>query len=359
VAGGFLIGLLLGRVAARAAIPFGTILSTAGLALLALWLTFLVHELGHLAVGVLGRFRTILFVAWPLEFRREGARMRLSFRLTAPPGSAFVALVPREGGDLRRRMLAMTAGGPATSLVTGLAALAAWWTWEPGRFVALFAFISLLVAGFSVWPRQMAGLPNDGARLLRLRRRGPEADQEAALLALAGASYGGMRPREWDGELVRRAGVGSDDPLLRLAGRMALYAHLLDQDRVEEARRYLESALEDLESFPEPGLAGLLLEAAWFLAYHGRDAMRARSLLARATDALLVSPHQRPLAEAALALAEGSPERAVERAAQARAALARAADRGEALVAADRIEELVRSVREGGGAILRPPENGA
>jgi hypothetical protein len=87
-----------------------------------------------------------------------------------------------------------------------------------------------------------------------------------------------------------------------------------------------------------------MLQAALFAARVERDAARARAFLERAAGGVMLQAHSRPLAEAAIAWAEGDRARAAERLDAAEAALGHASDPGGALMAADQMAGLRREM---------------
>jgi hypothetical protein len=169
-------------------------------------------------------------------------------------------------------------------------------------------------------------------------------EREVACRALTGLTMGGARPRDWSPELVARASAGEPDTLYGVMGRICAYGHELDSGRADAARAHMEAALAAAEILPKQARPGLLLQAARFAARVDRDAARARGFLMRAEGGLMLPPHSRPLAEAAIAWAEGDRTRAAERLDAAEAALGRAIDPGSALMVADEIAGLRREL---------------
>jgi hypothetical protein len=345
VAGGAAVGVLIGRL-----FPAVSLVGVVGwllLGVILLWCTLILHELGHWIAGRLAGFRAVMFSAGPLLITREPDRLRVSPGSLAAFG-AFVALVPVGTEHLARRTMVMIAGGPAASLIgTGLGS-AAWAGFSSSRaavFALVFALMSLVTAVFTLWPSTAAGAPSDGLRLGRLWRADPDGARELALIALAGESFAGIRPREWSEVWIRRAIEDTEDVHVRTAGRLVAYHHALDSGDVEAARAVLGALLLELPAVPSTERSRVLLDAACFLAYHDRDPDRARAFLSQATGGPMVSAHQRPLANAALALAEGRAGDAMALAEHARAALARVPDRGEARAAADMVDAVMREAR--------------
>jgi hypothetical protein len=312
------------------------------------WLAITVHELGHWLGGILVRFRTLIVVVWPFRVQRDGERLRVGTAWNLSFIGGMVACLPTDTRKLRRRMAVLTAGGPVASLAAGVLGLGLWWQFvrplgltgvprAAGLLLLLFGAFSLLIGLSSLYPRETAGYRSDGARLRALRRGSATADQEFAALALSSLSLTGVRPRDWDPDLVSRACVDGDDPVLNLAGEHLRWAWQLDRDEVAEARAAMRRLLNGIDHLPIEIGSTALLDAAWFTAWHEGDPASARLHLERATSTLLTPAHERPLAEAAIALREGDATSALARLDDAERLLPKAMDRGQALVAGERI----------------------
>lgn len=307
-----------------------------------------VHELGHLLGGMAAGFRPLLFMVGPLRVEREGERFRVKLAFKGALFGGLAACAPTDTHDLRRRTLWLIAGGPIASLAAGvlLLALRAVLDAPPVADTLLLAtgVISLLIFMASAIPSNTAGFYSDGARIIRLVRGGADVEREVACLAIIGLSMGGDRPRDWSPELVARAAAGEPDTLFGVAGRMYAYVHEMDAGRVDAARAHIETAVAAAEVLPKQVRPGLMLLAAVFAARVDRDAGRARDFLDRAAGGVMLQAHSRPLAEAAIAWAEGDRARAAERLDAAEAALAHASDPGGARMAADQVAELRREI---------------
>jgi len=306
------------------------------------------HELGHLLGGVAAGFRPLLFMVGPLRVEREGERFRVKLAFKGALFGGLAACAPTDTRDLRRRTLWLIAGGPLASFAAGvlLLGLRSVLDAPPVADTLLLGTgaISLLIWLASAIPSTAGGFYSDGARIIRLVRGGADVEREVACLAIIGLSMGGARPRDWSPELVARASAGEPDTLFGVAGRIYAYSHEVDAGRVEAARAHIEAAVAAAEVLPRQARPGLMLQAALFAARVERDAARARAFLERAAGGVMLQAHSRPLAEAAIAWAEGDRARAAERLDAAEAALGHASDPGGALMAADQMAGLRREM---------------
>jgi hypothetical protein len=308
-------------------------------------LVIAVHEGGHVAGGLIARFRPLLCVVGPLRIERTGGgSLRVGINRSLALGGGLTVSAPVGLHDLRRRAILMVAGGPVVSLMFAVQCLAFHVALSPlllgsttaaARLtMALLLLVgagSLLVGAVTLLPMRTGGFYSDGARLLRLMRTTADAEREVALLALAGLTLDGTRPRDWDPRLVQSGAAIRDDGPFEVSGRQFAYAHALDRGDIDGAREHVEAALAGIRRLPAGSRPALLLSAATFFALYDGDADRARDLLrAAGGEQLISSPHQRLLAEAAVSFAEGDTAAAERTAREAQRLAALALDRGGA-----------------------------
>ena len=299
-----------------------------------------VHEAGHMAAGALVGFRPLLFIAGPLRLERHDGRVRASLNRSIAMAGGLALCAPVGVHDLRRRTIALVAGGPLASLMIGVQCLLLWSVLSPllhGPTAGAAAFALLLggagslgIGILTLLPMRVGGFYSDGARLLRLLRDNDETAREVSLMALTGLTLGGMRPRDWDAELVRSAaGIRDGGPFEASALQFA-HLHALDCGDTEAARAYLEETLARVDQLPPATRGAVWRSAAVFFALYGGDAGRARACLDAAGrgSGLMEAPHQRALAEGAVLLAEGDVSGAMRAAGTAQQLILRSVERG-------------------------------
>jgi hypothetical protein len=333
----------------------GTVTLFVALLPLVFLLLIAVHEGGHLLAGALAGFNPSLLIVGPVRLERTGAGWRAAVNRSFPVYGGLAGATPRGTQQLRQRMTALVAGGPAASLAAGAAAIWLLAARPPhdNQLIGVGAIAFLLVLTFGLGslfvgltalvPGHGHGFSSDGARLLRFLHRGPGVDGEVALLGLIGASMAGARPRDWSPDLIALALQLPADSAYGAAARMMAHGQALDRGDFEEARRFLQTAVEHRTRLPAISQPALAVQAAYFEAVHGGNAGLARLWLKEAQADAVVSPHARPLAEAAVRLAEGD-SGAAEPLARAERELPHAIDRGGARMAADQIADLQRAL---------------
>ena len=315
------------------------------------FLLVLLHELGHLAGGRLAGFRAYLLLVGPLRVERVRERWTVGLNLRIATWGGLAASAPDDARNLRGRMALYAVAGPGANLLTGTAVLATLVAAEGGLPPVLHAWMmaftlgSLILGVLTLIPGQAAGMYTDGGRLLRLLRTGPELEGDLALIALTGLSLAGRRPREWPEALVDQALSLPPDSLMGVFARQVAYLRTLDLGDVEGARAYLDAALDHRDAMGKAGGATIRLHGAFFYATHGGDVTRARELLDEARESPLEARHLRPMAEAAVRMAEGDEAGARTKLDEARLLTGASMDRGSAGAEGEWLEVLERGVR--------------
>lgn len=259
--------------------------------MLILFAVVVVHELGHLLGGRLAGFQPSIYQVGPLRWFWRSGRWRFTY---VHGFNLFSGMAGGHSGlehNLRWRLWWLIAAGPGANLITAILAwvLAMQLQPSPGPhpfghavfYLGSFALASVWMGGTNLIPRvinagSLKGLMNDGYRLRRLARGGPEIEAELALDLLAYASLMGVRPRDWDQTLVHRASQSQPPDVFVAAGNQLGYFWALDRNDPEQARVFLERTLELAEYLPPTSRADWNLEVAFFAARFDQDLDRTR-----------------------------------------------------------------------------------
>jgi Zn-dependent protease len=207
-------------------------------ALYMLPLLVLLHEFGHLLVARAVGWRVPILVlgGFSLRFRN------LRFSAGAPPFgtnvSGAVVAVPPENGSTRWRWIAVHAGGPLANILIALLAFVAAKGAPPTAHEMMLGlgWVSLIKGLYNLVP---AG-GSDGAHILFDLRASGFA-RRGRIMRLQAQRIDGIRPRDWDVELVRAVqadAVWTRDP----EGPLAVYEWHLDRGEIDAARATLRRA---------------------------------------------------------------------------------------------------------------------
>ncbi|HUD43220.1 MAG TPA: hypothetical protein VMR06_14610 [Dokdonella sp.] len=339
-------GVLLGRYAARhAGWSLTGLLSPWDIAgVLAVWLAAVfVHEAGHWTGGRIGGMRLVLMTVGPLRLTRDPSGWRLGLFLRPGVFGGLTAMVPAGARPVAPQLQSMIAGGPLASLLlagAGLGVLVA----ASGR-IALYggavAVVSCFLFAITAIPLRIGGFLNDGAQWRELRRGSPAAQLRIVLAALSAQSLSGTRPRDLDGAALARAHALDDGSDALCSAGLHFFDYAIASDRGDPAGAAgaLERIAARIDEIPQGLRQAYAIELAYFEAAHRGDAGRARTWIEQARGGL-VEPAVRARATAAVALAEGRRDAALEALDEAERALRRHVDRGGAQLLADQLHAL-------------------
>lgn len=350
---GLLAGAVLGAILTRIDRWAGNQTGLTGLFFLAyVWLGVVIHELGHAIASRLAGMRLLAFYVWPFAFSRLAGGWDV--RMGGQFWGGYVLPQADRLENLRKRLSFAIAGGPAASfLAAGACVLAA--LLLPASMAAWRAMLSgtaMFSCGLgllALYPTSGAFADSDGRQLLTLRKGGPVADRFDAILMLIGASSRGIRPRDYDPEMVQRlsfgdiAGYTSRDASNSHAAsaNIVRYNHAVDCGHLAQAQGILEAALT-CKVAPITRQA-LFLEAAWFEAAHCRNATAAEAWLRSARLAKRSRPEQRVAELKARAAISAARQKWLEARRQASDALALCGriDAGIAVATRDYLEQVI------------------
>ena len=298
-----------------------------------LLLLIAVHEAGHHLAGALVGYRWKVWIVGPFQMSRETSGGRVRFHLSKTLFSGRAIAFPPESRTVKRRAFFLL-GGPVATLLLGVSLLL-YYLLLPGaqqdQSFLLLTMIALSGLFFlnNVVPYSHKGFKSDGARLLELWKDRKGVARDTALMTLVKALQNGQRPRDWNEGLVQQMTALRDGKTNEaLAAHYGFY-WAADRCDWEESQHYIHRALALRSTLSDVFRAMVALDGAYCAALFQRDAAEARRLLTEASAveaedgelrAALLSMTLR--AEAALLLAEGRPEEAIQKAEEALASLA-------------------------------------
>jgi peptidase M50-like protein len=284
------------------AIPFGI--------LAAMFLSTVVHELGHIVAGlVFGmRFRGVLIGPFVLQRSRIGWRFRLTRFWVR--GHTYMSL-PKVR-NMRRRLFALVLGGPLSSLVCGAAALIVGEVLQARSetswvgVLELFGVYSIFIGIIAFRPFRVGPYAGDGMLLRALTRSRADANQLIAMYAL-----GFLRDKNPDG-------VGWNDRWIGVAyeGTLApqYYRDLASYYRASDAdsaATLLEKCLQGSAFLSPAGRDNLIAEVVEFASSKRSDASLAQRWLERINSLENISLLTRARMNVAFEMAADQPENAL------------------------------------------------
>ena len=289
----------------------------------ALYVTVAVHEVGHLLAGRIVGMRPGAVVIGGISIFKSGQRWLIRFDYRRMFSGGLAKVLPEKGDFRPASFRWMVAGGPLASIlftaVCGLMEL----RYGPGLWgtTATLFWMGLLTAVGPLVPASRGLNKSDGARLWILARRPEQARAWMALYALQTEETNGVRPRDWDAELVAQMLLAEPSsgeyPYIQL---LAFYRQM-DQRKEQVALEHLEKALATSGNITKVFRQCIFLEAASSSALSRGNVSQARTWVERAGK--VKEPVSTDNAEAVIAIREGRHEDAVRFLAAARARIER------------------------------------
>jgi hypothetical protein len=280
-------------------------------------------------------FQVQSFTVGPVMMHREAAGLR--FQRTRMKIGGLVTIVPVGLHDLGKRMLIVVVGGPASSFLFAALAFAAGRSLgEPlqSSWMNPFSVVSVASAILSLIPMRRF-YRSDGAQIWDLLRSPAKAERHCALLAIAGAAKAGLRPRDWDSELIAKALSVTDDAAGDVSANVIAYESAMDLREFDLANRYLEAALKLRHKCPINLKSGLALDAAFFYSMVREDSTLAQEWLNECDRRYVYERYAMLMVEAAVLLSDGKSSEAADKAQESARLLPRAQFPGFAAAAKD------------------------
>jgi Zn-dependent protease len=288
---------------------------TFALGILGAFVCLAIHELGHLLAGLSFGYPFAVYIVGPLRVDRgPSSHIRIGWNRVPWLYGGAAAVLPNRTGGLRWRMAVVAAAGPMANIVLAVAAsvlLASVTASGPWRTELQWIRLLSAVLALNLVPLRNGPFATDGLRVWRLLAPGAERNLEMAILSAAAQTQAGVRPRDWDAAWIEHGLAIRDNAFYQLDAYLAAAAIAFDRRAYDSAGESYAAAVAIASRLPAYLAGGTFVEAAWFEARRGAGATRARELLARTPEwVLMLQDADRVRAEAAIALSEGDPERA-------------------------------------------------
>jgi hypothetical protein len=241
------------------------------------------HELGHVVGGWISEMKLRQLILGPFEWRLHSGKWEFRFQLSGLLlGKGATGMAPTTLKNIRGRNVFMIAAGPVASLVlAGFAVLATltakgqpWESyWEIFALTATFSGMGFVVNLIPVRPED---LYSDGAHLYQIMSQGPWADVHLARSMVSSSLVTPLRPRDFDIQVIQRAGRFLDRGLDGMLLRLYAYLHFLDTGQVSQALAALAEAEAIYETTASQVPADLHCDFVFGNAFLKQDRVAAR-----------------------------------------------------------------------------------
>ena len=210
----------------------------------------LLHELCHIATGLVLGMKLRAFIVGPFQWRIHDGKWSFQFR---PAEILFAGgatgVVPGSMDFPRWRSLCMMTAGPLMSLVSGVFAL---WIGFAERgnsrlqvdgLPVLFGAWSLAGCAINLVPiRTKDGQYSDGAMIYQSLSSGPWGDFHRIMAAVGSTVVTPLRPRDYDIETILRLARSFPQGRQGLLLRLYAYSYFLDHGRLSDAAEAIKEA---------------------------------------------------------------------------------------------------------------------
>lgn len=257
-------------------------LVTVAAVIAAAYLCTLVHEIGHLFVGVMLGRTCSAFVVGQMSVTRDKTGWQIRFSNQLIKVSGHTAMLPSRPGVSRAKDMMISAAGPAANAATFIACMvlgkasavgSPFWLWP-------VAIVSVAMLLQSLIPGRTAETETDGAKLIALIRGDGIANSINA--DLLGRLARGEKACSWNPALLEQARQVAVRPLQRVVANWLSYIHSMAVGDPAAAANHLEMALANCRDAGWKMRQMLFHEAAFVQAHYRNQMELARSWFDRA-----------------------------------------------------------------------------
>jgi hypothetical protein len=297
------------------------------------------HELGHLTGGMLRGLRFLLLIVGPFQWYATPAGTRFKFVTHLGLMGGIAAALPKtRDANLKGPLLALIAGGPlASALLTLLAVLVM--VSVPGRtavYAATTAVLSLGIFLITAAPFKAGGMMSDGLQFIEVRRGRKAVQERIELLNLVSQSIAGIRPRDWDADMVATAReFRSEQPLRQIASWTQLLYRAMDEKDQPAIDSLAQKLAGSIDQYPDGFRQSIATELCLVSSLNSQ--LAEATAWAGKMQGGIVDKSRRELALAALASLKGDSQQAQQHAQLAIKSLPRAMDPGVAVLTRDQL----------------------
>ena len=222
--------------------------------LVAIVLHIILHEGGHLLMGLATGYRFSSFRIASIAFVRKDGQIRVRrYKLAGTGGQCL--MLPPEMPVEQVPFFWYNAGGVIMNVVFALfpllllmkCNLTVWWS----SWCIMMVIVGLSLAVLNGIPMRLGGMQNDGMNILILFRTPEKRKDFVRQLQIAVTATEGKRVSEMPAEWFDSDSVDDYRELLRLASRLNHQARLIDEGRFLEAHASVEDLLKHFSELPQ------------------------------------------------------------------------------------------------------------
>lgn len=296
-----------------------------------IYLTILIHEIGHLVAGLINRFEFNYVVIGPFKLYKSKQGLKVNFSgLRFFQLGGLASVLSTETENLKWRYWWTVAGGPLATVFQFLFFVALIYLLQEHAVARSFSYFLLFstlwpVALFlpsSIIPMGRSGLTNDGARLWFIWKDNKRAEWYTQGIVLHGTLNKEGTPEKLEFSLLERLHQLAENEIEKFVANNYIYDFHMAKGNTLQAGDTLNNCLLAIQAEPNMLISPLaFLEAAYFSSVVINDGATARRWLDLAQKdhkkkAVFVPLESLMRAEAAVLATEGQFEKAYVKAAE-------------------------------------------
>ena len=251
----------------------------------AVLVSILCHELGHLIAGLISGMGFQTMAAGPIVTSNLSDGWRVQWVNSLGLWTGLTVMAPRAPGRLRSNAVFFVLGGPVGSLFCGIASMtvllaAPRMNLGPvAECFGILGIVGLISCAGSLIPVRTPGGYSDGARLFHLMTKAIEGDRLLAELACGLSDTTTLRPRDWHPSWIKC--VTEDAEWAGFSrGCYHAYVYHLDRGEIDDASIWLARCMDSHKALKnDPYRWILAIENAFFEARHLRNVEGAKDWL--------------------------------------------------------------------------------
>lgn len=213
--------------------------------IIAVFLQIILHEGGHLILGLATGYRFVSFRVGSLTLIKENGRFRFKrFSISGTGGQCLLSPPDKPYNQLP--YFWYNAGGVLMNLLTAIATLILWVMFPDmpmplHLFLLLFFTVGFFLALMNGIPMKMSGITNDAYNLILMSKDADSRRSLAVQLYVNAEIQNGVRPKDMPEEWFRDIEIKDYRNLLHVNIKLLHAARLIDRMEFEEARAVLDA----------------------------------------------------------------------------------------------------------------------
>lgn len=272
-----------------------------------LFVSVLIHELGHLFFGVSAGMNPIAMMVGPLCWRFNEEKNWPKLSIGRGISGGITVCIPNETTNINNVLARFLIGGPLASLLLGALCIASI-NYVPVIMkipLGTTAAITILLGLYNLIPNTVFGLHTDGARLLAILRGGSFSEEMIAQFLLTAHMHNNGTPNNWPQEKIDILMNAKEFSPEWRAGQYYSYMKTKFSKDWPSAKTHLMRAGSDLGDMPQIMKNSYQNEIAAFDALCDHNFIDAAKTLRASGKGFLSQSHTEAIYQAIIHIADG------------------------------------------------------